>query len=204
MPHAALWRRLLCEERGEGAAALLVEAFQREYAGLCAEHGEPAHRGLRRHLRGNILPQLAAYRVLRREEEAAALAAVRRLHFATLDPVKRQHERVAGLPGVFGFYRLLVPWMLRFGHPSAGWTIEWVENSGARIYARVHRCFYQDTLAALGAGELIAIYCAGDDHVFGGARATRIAWAREKTRPGGAPYCDVRYERPRSGGRNTP
>lgn len=189
MPHAATWRPLL--------AAALLEAVEAEYGRLRAEHGEVAHAGLRRHLHGNILPQLAAYRVLRQEAPPdAALEAVRRLHFATLAPVKRQHERAARVPGVFAFYRLLVPWMLRFGHPAAGWDIEWVENSRSRIHARVHRCFYQDALAALGAPELIRVYCQGDDHVFGEVRSPRIAWAREHTRPGGAPCCDVRYDRP--------
>lgn len=205
MPFLRLWRDALAGERGAAAADALAAAFHAEYGQLCAEHGAEPHRGLRRHLRGNILPQLAAYRVLQRHEGgAAALASARRLHFATLAGVKRQHERAARLPGVFAFYRLLVPWMLRFGHPSAGWDIEWVENSRARIHARVHRCFYQDTLAALGAAELVGVYCAGDDHVFGEARSPRIAWARECTRPGGAPHCDVRYDRPSAGARSSP
>lgn len=197
MPFAALWTRLLGEERGPAGAAALVAAMEGEYRALCQAQGEVQDRTLRRHLEGNIYPQVAAYRVLCREEEREqALSVVRGLHFATLAGVKRQHERVAALPGVFGFYRLLVPWMLRVQHPASGWDIEWVENSRRRIYARVHRCFYQDVLTAKGVGELIQVYCAGDDHVFGEARSTRIEWTRERTRPRGDPSCDVRYEAP--------
>jgi len=204
MPFSDLWGRQLASERGAPAAGEMVAAFQGEYERLRAERGAVAHRGLRRHLHGNIFPQLAAYRVLRRTEGAeAALASAQRLHFATLAGLKRRHARAASVPIVFGFYRLLVPWVLRFGHPAAGWDIEWVENSSARIYARVRRCFYQDCLEEHGAGELIFVYCRGDDHVFGEIRSPHIEWTREKTRPKGHAYCDVRYER-RMNGRNTP
>ena len=197
LPFEKLWRPLLEAERGPEKGEAILSLARAEYEALCRIHGEVTEGGLRRHLLGNILPQLAVYRVLRREEgEGRALQCVRRLHFATLAGVKRQHEWAAAIPGVFGFYRLLVPWMLRFQHPASGWMIEWVENSRRRISARVHRCFYQDTLERLGAGELIHVYCAGDDYVFGEARSRRIAWTREKTRPQGDAYCDVSFESP--------
>ncbi len=196
LPHAEPWTRALAEEMGEEKAAQLIDAARAEYASLCAERERPGHRGLRRHLYGNILPQLAVYRVLGRLAGAeAALATTQRLHFTTLAAVKRRHEKAASTPMVFQFYRLLVPWMLRFGHPAAGWSIEWAENSKDRIWAKVHKCFYQECLEQYGARELISIYCNGDDHVFGEKPSPRIRWTRERTRPRGDAYCDVRYER---------
>lgn len=196
LPHADLWTRSLARERGEEKAAQVIDAARAEYASLCAERERPRHRGLRRHLYGNILPQLAVYRVLSRLDGAeAALATTQRLHFTTLAKVKQRHERAANAPMVFHFYRLLVPWMLRVGHPAAGWNIEWAENSSRRIWAKVHKCFYQECLEQYGARELISIYCNGDDHVFGEKPSPHIRWARERTRPRGDAYCDVRYER---------
>jgi hypothetical protein len=200
MPFSELWTGMLAQERGAPAAAELMAGIRSEYERLRAEGGPVEHRGLRRHLWGNILPQLAAYRTLRGAEGAeAALAAAQRLHFGTLAGLKRRHARAASLPVVFGLYRLLVPAVLRFGHPAAGWDIEWIENSSERIYAKVHRCFYQDWLVEHGAGEMISIYCRGDDYVFAEVHSRHIEWTREKTRPRGDAYCDVRYERRRIG-----
>lgn len=196
MPFSELWAEVLAQERGASAAADLMAGIRTEYERLRAEGGSVEHRGLRRHLWGNILPQLAAYRTLRRAEGAeAALAAVQRLHFGTLAGLKRRHARAASLPVVFWLYRLLVPAVLRFGHPAAGWDIEWIENSTEQIYAKVHRCFYLDWLQEHGAGELISVYCRGDDYVFAEVHSRHIEWTRERTRPRGDAYCDVRYER---------
>lgn len=203
MPFSELWAGTLARERGAPAAAELMGAIRSEYERLRAEGGPVSHRGLRRHLWGNILPQLAAYRTLRRAEDAeAALESAQRLHFETLAGLKRRHARAASLPVVFGLYRLMVPAVLRFGHPAAGWDIEWIENSREQIYAKVHRCFYQEWLKEHGAGEMISIYCRGDDYVFGEVHSRHIAWTREKTRPRGDAYCDVRYER-RPNGRSS-
>jgi hypothetical protein len=196
VPFADLWTALLAQERGAEAAGELMATIGAEYSRMRAERGPVAHRGLRRHLFGNILPQLAAYRTLGRAEgREAALATTQRLHFATLAGLKRRHAQAAAVPMAFQFYRLLVPWMLRVGHPAAGWDVEWAENSRTRIHAKVYRCFYQDRLEEYGAGELISIYCRGDDHVFGEVSSPHIRWTREKTRPRGDAYCDVRYER---------
>lgn len=201
MPFCDLWRRLLHAEHGVQRGEALLSAILCEYRELCRAHGDVRERVLRRHLLGNILPQLAAYRTFCRDEDGpVALSRVRSLHFATLERVKRRHERASSIPGVFGFYRLLVPRMLRTQHPPSGWQIEWVENSGRCIYARVRQCFYQDTLEALGARDLIHVYCAGDDFVFGEVESKRIAWTRSKTRPRGDEYCDIRYEPPARGG----
>jgi hypothetical protein len=198
LPFSGIWGPVLTGEWGAAIAAERLGAIRAEYGRLLAEHGAHPHRGLRRHLNGNILPQLAAYRALGRAVGAeASLAMVKRLHLATLEKARRQHARLGALPIVFALYRLAVPAALRFGHPAAGWDVEWVENSRERIHAKVHRCFYHRWLEEHGAGELIAIYCEGDDHVFAELGSPYVAWARERTRLRGDAYCDVKYERPR-------
>jgi hypothetical protein len=196
MPFLKTWRPLLATERGAPEADRLAAAFQEEYRRLLAERGQVRHRGLRKHVHGRIFPLLAAYRVLLGlEGKEAALATCQKLHDATLVGMKRLHERTAAMPIVFPFYRLLVPWMLHFGCPGGGWKIEWVENSRRSVYARIHRCFYQDCLAENGAPELIAVHCQGDEFVFNQFRSPYVEWGRQKLRPQGDAYCDVKFDR---------
>lgn len=196
MPNLELWKGMLAAERGQPEAERLAAAFQEEYDRLIAERGQEPHRGVRKHVHGIIFPLLAAYRILLAAEgQEQALAVAQRLHNATLLPTKRKHEWTAARPFGFAFYRLLVPFMIRAGCPGGRWEIEKVENSRDCVYYRIHRCFYQDCLAANGAPELITVHCQGDEFVFNDGDSPYIGWGRTKTRPRGDAYCDVKYDR---------
>lgn len=192
MPYAHLWENNLIKSLGAAAANNLTTRFQIKYRKICKNHGPMSHRGLRKHLYGNIFPQMAAYKTLSEDlSPETALSTIQELHLLTLNGFKKRHEWICNFPFSYSFYRIAVPLSLKYGHPSAGWEIEFLENSKDQICARVHHCFYYKIMKEYGITELISIYCNGDEYVFNEMSSSYIIWGRKTTIPTGGEYCDV-------------
>lgn len=196
MPYSHLWKTYFTETRGVAAANHLIDGIQVEYRKICLNHGTVVHGGLRKHLHGNIFPQMAAYQTLLEDHpHDKALSKIQELHLLTLNKMKKRHEWIGQFRISYSFYRIAVPLSLKYDHPSAGWEIEFIENSRKRICAKVHSCFYYNTLMAYGLDELISIYCNGDEYVFNEAESSYIRWGRTSTLPAGGDYCDVVFHK---------
>jgi hypothetical protein len=192
MPFSYLWENDLIQILGAASANNLITRFQIEYHKLCESHGAISHRGLRKHLYGNIFPQMAAYKTLLKDlSPEKALSTIQKLHLLTLTGLKKRHEWICKFPFSYSVYRIAVPLALKYGHPSAGWKIEFLENSKDQICARVHQCFYYKIMKDYGITELISIYCNGDEYVFNEMPSSYIKWGRTTTLPAGGGYCDV-------------
>jgi hypothetical protein len=194
MPHAALWRRVLAETRGEAEADRLIARAQARYDTLCAGRPRPANRALRFHVERSILPGLALYQTLLEEgdDRQAALAEMESLLTPSLAGLRWLMPLLGGLPDPFAVFRRIVPPVVRLGFPPEGWEIEPVEDSGDCIAFDIRRCIYLDTLASYGAPELTAVYCAGDDNVFE-MLPSSITWERTMTMGRGHDHCNFRW-----------
>jgi len=189
------WQKALAESRGAEKAQQLTAAVRREYAALLAGTALPQVPALRTHLKGNILPGLALYRVLLQEhggDKAAALAEVDRVFRPWV--LARSRIRLAPLhifPAPFRLFRLVLgPFMKQF--PREGWDFTPVENSGRRVAFNATRCYYLKTLTDLGAPELTASFCKTDD-VMAECFPPSICFVREHTLGRGDEVCDFQY-----------
>jgi hypothetical protein len=117
------------------------------------------------------------------------------MHLLTLHKLRQLNERLYKFYFCFSVYRLIVPAILKYGHPSAGWDIELLENSRRNICARVYRCFYFNVVKDYKVSELITVYCNGDDYLFKGIYSPYIKWGRTITMPKGGDYCDIVYHK---------
>lgn len=195
MPFKDLWERELAGDIGASAARDLITEFQNKYNELCANHREISNRVLKKHLHGNIFPQMAAYKTFIETNtlSEAALSRTQKLHFLTLQKQKKHYESKSKLPYAFTYFRIFIPIMIKLYHPPAGWNIEWLENSKKCISMKVHTCFYNEIMKEYGIPELILIYCNGDDYVFDEVKSPYIEWGRKETLTRGGDYCDVIY-----------
>jgi hypothetical protein len=194
MPHAALWRRVLAETRGQAESDRLIARAQTLYDALYAEWPRPANRALRFHVERSILPGLALYRTLLEEgdDRQAALAEMESLLTPSLAGLRWLMPLLGRLPDPFAVFRRIVPPVVRFGFPPEGWDIRPVEDSDDCIAFDIRRCIYLDTLTSYGAPELTAVYCAGDDDVFA-ALPPSITWERTMTLGRGHDHCNFRW-----------
>jgi hypothetical protein len=154
---------------------------------------------LRRHLREYILPGLAVYQALRAEGQSqeTALASVNGLIALVVAPQRRQMAWLGRFPLVYPLLRLMIRPVMR-QYPADGWQIKWLENSRDAIRFDMRSCFYFDTLSRLGAPELTASFCHGDDLVYG-QMSPYVEWRRTQTIGQGAKYCDFCLARARRG-----
>ena len=77
-------------------------------------------------------------------------------------------------------------------YPSEGWETTYLERSDTRLAFNMTRCFYLDTLKALGAPELTASFCKTDD-VMAEQFPSTVRFVRPHTLGRGDALCDFQY-----------
>lgn len=154
---------------------------------------------LRWHLARYLLPGVALYRTLQADGYPPDRAAEALDRVLEADLLRRRSRlaRLGGLPGFFPAFAVVARAVSPVLFPSPGWRIRWLEVSRNRVAFDIDRCFYLSTLTALGAPELTAHYCRGDDVLYDEV-SPRMAWRRTGTLATGCDRCDFRYDRVRA------
>lgn len=194
MPNLDIWQEMLAEDRGAAEAASIAARAQARYDKHYAGRPHVDHPALDVHLEENILPYLALYEVLREDtdDQEAILAELERLSEPSVARFHQLMGFLERLPPNFGFFRRTTRLVMRFGFPSSGWEVEWVEDSERSIAFNIQRCFYLDTLRYYGAPELTPLFCRLDDAMYEALPAS-ISWERTKTLGRGDNVCDFRW-----------
>ena len=197
MPNLKTWRRALIEKHGEVQGAILAARVQARYEALYNERPHFTHPALRWHLEQNILPGLALYQVLRKENndrdavlsETGSLLAIG----STLRAFNNLVNMRKYLPLPFAIMQQIFRASL-LAFPHQGWDIDQIEQSERSFAFTIHRCFYLDMFTAYGVPELTALYCRLDDLAYT-ALSPSIRWERTKTLGRGDDCCDFRWSR---------
>ena len=199
MPFKNLWEKELAGDMGASEASELINRFQNKYRELCDNHPEIPHAALKKHLHGNIFPQMAAYTIFLEDNTSeTALMRIQKLHMLTLINQRKSYEMFCMLPFSFRLLRIICSFRTKFTFPSTGWKIEWLENNNDFISLKIHSCFYYEIMKEYGMPKLISIYCDGDNYVFKDIKSRYIGWGRTKTLSGGSDYCDsIHYNKAR-------
>lgn len=196
MPFKRMWKKELTKDLGEEQAEELMTRVQEKYNELCANHKKISRRVLRKHLYGNIFPQMAAYKTFLENNHSpeSAFDLIQKLHFLTLNRLRTQYRYATRVPWIFLHLRIVGPITIKLKHPPEGWNIEWIENSRDCINLKAHSCFYHDIITEYGVPDLTLIYCNGDDYVFD-IKSPYVKWGRTTTVTRGGDYCDIVYHR---------
>jgi len=189
------WQRTLARRYGAKKAHQLVDVVRQQHAYLVNETTMPENGALRWHLKEKILPGLALYQVLLNEcagDQAAALASVDEAFRAQIYPKSRlMLAPMKVLPNPFRLFRWVFPQVMK-QFPPEGWDTTYIEDGADRIAFNMTRCFYLDTLTALGAPELTASFCKSDD-VMAECFPPSIRFIRLHTLGRGDEVCDFQY-----------
>lgn len=190
-----VWQQVLIKNHGAEKAQQLAAAIRQQCTTLIAETSMPENYVLRGHLKANILPGLALYRVLLKEydgDQQAALAEVDNAFRAqTLAKYRLLLAPLKVMPTPFRLFKLAFSQMMK-KFPAEGWNFSFVENSVDQIAFNATSCFYLNTLTALGAPELTASFCKSDD-VLAELFPPSILFIREHTLGRGDIVCDFKY-----------
>ena len=194
MKNGRVWRKVLALHFEKKAAAEIMEQTRQNYMQLRESMENDLDPILKKHLCTGLFPQIALYKTLKQKgkNRKQAYALTQQAHFESLKGMKRKYKWIGSLPFSFIYVRIVLPYVLRKNHPCTGWDIEWRENSKTCVSFFVHRCFYLDVLNKYDEGELIRIYCEGDDFLFQGT-SPYIIWGRQCTIPKGDRYCDTTF-----------
>jgi L-2-amino-thiazoline-4-carboxylic acid hydrolase len=195
MPNLNVWQRALIEKHGEVQGAILAARAQVRYEALYNERPHFTHPALRWHLEQNILPGLALYQVLSKEnnDRDAVLSETGSLLAIGSRAITKFVNMYRYLPLPFPIMRQIFRAAL-LAYPQQGWDIDQIEQSERSFAFTIHRCFYLDVLTAYGAPELTAMYCRLDDLLYA-AWSPSIRWERTKTLGRGDDCCDFRWSR---------
>ena len=188
------WRGTLAERAAD--AGQRTAGARRRLPVLAAQVSAPTL-ACRRSLEGFILPGAALYLELReRTDQGQALA-------VTGACIASDAQRAARVLRLVDRTPWLLP-LLRFARKHRGdsrvppaWESTVLEDTPERVQFEITRCYYLDTLTALGIPELTACYCHNDDVTWGGLR--HLEFRREGTLALGSDRCDFCFQR-RSGG----
>ncbi len=193
MPNLKTWRQALIEKHGEVQGSILAARTQARYEALYNERPHFTHPALRWHLEQNLLPGLALYQVLRKEnnDRDAVLSETGSLLALGSSAFSKFVHMYNYLPLPFAVIQLLIRASL-LAFPHQGWDIEPIEDSKTSVAFNIHRCFYLDILTVYGAPELTPLYCRLDDLLYA-AWALSIRWERTKTLGRGDDCCDFRW-----------
>jgi len=190
-----IWKQVVVKRHGAERVQQIISAIRQQRAALVAATPMPENQALRRHLRENILPGLALYRVLLQEHDGDQQAAL-----AEVDEAFRAHTLAKNrvllaplkiLPGPFRLFKLAFARVME-KFPAEGWDFAYVENNDNTIAFNATRCFYLDSLTALGAPELTASFCKCDD-VMAECFPPSIRFVRPHTLGRGDTLCDFQY-----------
>jgi hypothetical protein len=195
MPFKKIWEQELSAEFGAETARDYLHRIEAGYRELCSNQHQIKHPMLKKHLYGNLFPQIAAYQFFLATGSLAdtALARTQRFHYLTLKAERDRYTVLSHISCIFPIIRILVVLIVKIVHPPVGWRLEWVENSKSRIDLKVHSCFYHKFLTEYGIPELISIYCKGDDYVYAEVESPYVGWGRKNSIAIGSEYCDVIY-----------
>jgi hypothetical protein len=192
-----IWRKVLSNIHGAEKAQKLTDQVLQEHTTLVTESSMPDNPILRWHLKENILPGLALYRVLLQEYEGDKQAALVEVDAAmraqTLIKSRRMLAPTMIFPAPFRLFKLVFPQVMK-QYPAEGWDITYTEDSDEKVAFDITRCFYFDMLAALGAPELTASFCKTDD-VMAECFPPAIRFVRPHTLGRGDSLCDFQYYR---------
>jgi hypothetical protein len=193
----------LIAKHGEVQGAILAARVQARYETLYNERPRFTHPALCWHLEQYILPGLALYQVLNKEnnDREAVLSEVGSLlalgsvfrAFNTLVKLHMFPLKLHMPPLPFALFQRGVRVSL-LAYPHEGWSIDQIEQSDKSIAFTFHRCFYLDVFTAYGAPELTALLCRLDDLAYA-ALSPSIKWERTKTLGRGNDCCDFRWSR---------
>ena len=189
------WEKTLAIKYGDIKSRQIADRVRGQYPFLLCRQALPENSTLRWHVTKNILPGLALYQALLAEhggDQQTALAAVDEIFRARVLP--RTGRMLAPLKYLSDPYRLLLRVFdgIMKVYPAEGWDFEYVEKSDARIAFNCTRCFYLNTLTALGAPELTASFCKSDD-VMAENFPPQIGFVRLHTLGRGDDVCDFQY-----------
>ena len=196
-----VWQKVLAGRYGDEKAGQLAAAVRQQTATLVSEAPMPANSALRWHLKENILPGLALYRVLLLEHDGDQQAALAEVDDAfrswTLTKNRLLFAPLMITPAPFRLFKLAFAQKMK-QFPAEGWDITYVENNDDQVAFNITRCFYLNTLTAYEAPELTASFCKNDD-VMAELLPPSIRFIRPHTLGRGDAVCDFQYCRVEKG-----
>lgn len=193
------WQPVL-DDQVDDAAALVAQAQERVHE-IAARVAVPSE-DVREALELSILPGAALYLESRaRLGQDRALALARACFTASAERQSRPFHLLDRTPWLFPILRRWGRTLIRRSFSEPAYGMRWIEDSPRRLRFDMTRCFYLDTLTALGIPELTVEYCHGDEVLYGGLR--HLEFVRAGTLAQGCAACDFCFERRPGGDRRS-
>ncbi len=190
---------VLTHRWGETEARVFLSRVEAKYLELYARSERHSPRVLQTlHFEKNILPAVAAYKILLMEGKSSesALETLDVLLEATVAGQKRVYRFWGQFPFFFDMLRWMLKPMMRLQYPESAWKTEFPDLGRDIVGLDCHGCFYLKVLSEYGLPELTRHFCRLDDVLYEGV-TPYIRFERTQTIGRGGTMCDFRYYRVR-------
>jgi hypothetical protein len=197
LPTYRIWKGVWTGKVGPAEAQIFISRVQAKYVELLARSKHYSPRVLQKlHFEKNILPAIAAYRVLLMDGHSheTALPILDTLLEATLARQKRLYRFLGRSRFFFDLLRLTLKPLTFSQYPSAGWQMDFPRLGHDAVGLDSHSCFYLQVLTEYGLPELTSHFCRLDDFLYEDV-SPYIRFERRQTIGRGGAMCDFRYYR---------
>jgi hypothetical protein len=168
------------------------EAVKQEYKNLLKSLS-CKNKMLYKHLVNSILPAVAIYRILEKNgfNKDKTINIIRESVFYADRIMKEFFQKIGKMPFFFSLFRIMCKNSLKYVFGKPGWDMRWLTDNSYEIKWNCHSCFYNDEFRKYGVQDLLIIFCASDDFVYG--NIPNIKWERKNTIGFGSEICDFRF-----------
>ena len=195
-------RRILERLLGKREADEVRLIREDELTLLLSSRTPEADRALDSHRTSIILPAIALCRALEEtgRDPATVRSVLEAFYSAVFERTRRAYAVADRLPFFYPLLRILLRRAMRTTYAESGWRRRWIEDSGARMAFNMETCYYRAALLEHGRGDLLPLFCALDDLVYG-SMSRHVSFRRETTLARGGSLCDFAFINARGGGR---
>lgn len=148
------------------------------------------------HLKNNILPGYAVYQALLNfgEGKEVAIKFVEVEMCAAVQRMAKLCKKLSNKKYGYSIFKLGFGFVVKFGYPKQGWTVEYIEKSNKRVCFNITTCLYCEELEKRNSFELCSAFCQ-TDHAAYDSLAPAVVFKRKGTLASTGNQCDFCFER---------
>ncbi|MCM1133338.1 MAG: L-2-amino-thiazoline-4-carboxylic acid hydrolase [Ruminococcus flavefaciens] len=191
--YAVSYRREMQKIFPESEVDILWETAEKVFIKLMEDEPNQSE-ALARHTHISIFPAIAIYKAISGKYPEKAMAVLENGSAYVSKKAGEKYSEILKFPGVKYIFLNIFSKGVKKGFGSeAGFSHEFISDSGRKLEFNVTKCPYQYYCTKYGCAEIVHIFCRNDEYAYG--NLPYIRFIRTQTLGTGGNCCDFKFER---------
>lgn len=191
--YAFAYRQEMEKRFSESEVNALWEKAESRFQKLLTENPEQP-KAVIRHTYISIFPAIAIYKAMETEYPGRGMEILEHGAAAVSKKAGAKYAKILKIPGIKGIFMRVFSRGVKKGFGvEAGFSHEFITDSGSELAFNVTKCPYQDYCEKYGCSEIVPVFCKNDEYAYGNLPG--IQFIRTQTLGTGGSCCDFRLER---------